>query len=61
MNFYINPEAECLGQINAVAMDENGKFLGATKLQNIQRGATKAEIDNMKKMALAVARNFEFI
>ncbi len=61
MKIYINPEAEFLGQISAVVRDEDGKFLGCTKLQNIPKGATEAEIDEMKRMALATAKNFDFI
>lgn len=61
MKFYINPEAELLGQIGAVVMDESGRLVGCTKLQDIPKGATKAEIDEMKRLALVAVKRFDLI
>ncbi len=61
MKVYINPEAEYLGQISALVRDDSGKLLGCTKLRNIPKGSTEAEIDEMKRAALAAAKNFDFI
>lgn len=61
MNVYINPEAEVLNQISAVVRDDSGKLLGCTKPQNIPKGATEAEINEMKEATLTAARNSDFI
>ena len=49
MKVYINPEAKYLNQISAVVRDDSGELLGCTRLQNIPKGATEAEINEMEE------------